>query len=220
MILNLPSDWEICKLEDISLNFQNGIGKNKEYYGKGVKVANIGDLYSAPKFVPKKYSLLDVTKKEVDKYRILKGDILFVRSSLKREGVAYCSKYDSTETCLFSSFMIRVTPNSNKINPNYLSYQLRSPLLRKYLINASSTATITNISQPNLKRIPVILPPLDTQKKIAAVLDKADQLRQKREKAIEKLDHLIQSVFLDMFGDPVTNPKGWEKLILEMWYQI
>lgn len=54
------------------------------------------------------------------------------------------------------------------------------------------------------------LPPLAEQKRIAAILDKADALRRKREKAIQLTDTLLKSVFLDMFGDPVTNPKGWE----------
>ena len=54
------------------------------------------------------------------------------------------------------------------------------------------------------------LPPLPEQKRIAAILDKADQLRQKRQQAIGLADEFLRSVFLDMFGDPVTNPKGWE----------
>lgn len=53
------------------------------------------------------------------------------------------------------------------------------------------------------------LPPLSEQKRIAAILDKADQLRQKRKQAIALLDSLTQSIFLEMFGDPVSNPKGW-----------
>ena len=58
------------------------------------------------------------------------------------------------------------------------------------------------------------LPPLAEQKRIAAILDKADALRRKREKAIQLTDTLLKSVFLDMFGDPVTNPKGWETVSL------
>ncbi|MGA0587735.1 restriction endonuclease subunit S [Dyella sp. KRB-257] len=60
-----------------------------------------------------------------------------------------------------------------------------------------------------LKELRLPLPPLAEQRHIAAILDKADALRAKRREAIAKLDQLLQSVFLDMFGDPVTNPKGW-----------
>jgi type I restriction enzyme, S subunit len=63
-----------------------------------------------------------------------------------------------------------------------------------------------------LKELKIPLPPLDQQKKIAAILDAADAYRQKTKTLIEKYDELTQSLFLDMFGDPVTNPKGWEKV--------
>ncbi|EPP4297108.1 restriction endonuclease subunit S [Vibrio navarrensis] len=61
-----------------------------------------------------------------------------------------------------------------------------------------------------LKETFVPVPPLDEQKNIAAILDKADDIRQKRKQAIDLADEFLRSVFLDMFGDPVTNPKGWE----------
>lgn len=67
------------------------------------------------------------------------------------------------------------------------------------------------LNQKNLNRIMVPLPPLAEQKRIAAILDKADMLRTKRRAALAKLDSLVQSVFLEMFGDPVTNPMGWEE---------
>jgi len=60
-----------------------------------------------------------------------------------------------------------------------------------------------------LKRLEIPLPPLDEQKRIAAILDKADQLRQKRRQAMALLDSLTQSIFLEMFGDPVSNPRGF-----------
>ena len=63
-----------------------------------------------------------------------------------------------------------------------------------------------------LKSLKIPLPPLDQQKKIAAILDLADTCRQKTKALIEKYDELTQSLFLDMFGDPVRNPEGWEKV--------
>jgi len=63
-----------------------------------------------------------------------------------------------------------------------------------------------------LNAIQIPLPPLAEQKRIAEVLDKADALREKRRRGLQKLDTLLQSVFLEMFGDPVKNPKGWEKV--------
>ncbi|EKO3989420.1 restriction endonuclease subunit S [Vibrio fluvialis] len=67
------------------------------------------------------------------------------------------------------------------------------------------------IRMQNFKDYTIPLPPLDEQKRIAAILDKADAIRQKRKQAIDLADEFLRSVFLDMFGDPVTNPKGWDK---------
>lgn len=61
-----------------------------------------------------------------------------------------------------------------------------------------------------LKENVVPVPPLPEQKRIAAILDKADAIRRKRQQAIQLADDFLRAVFLDMFGDPVTNPKGWE----------
>ncbi len=60
-----------------------------------------------------------------------------------------------------------------------------------------------------LKETQIPLPPLDEQKRIATILDAADALRAKRRESLVQLDTLLQSTFLDMFGDPVTNPMGW-----------
>jgi type I restriction enzyme S subunit len=66
------------------------------------------------------------------------------------------------------------------------------------------------ISADFLKEFNIPLPPLPEQKRIAAILDKADSLRRKNQQAIQLADQFLRAVFLDMFGDPATNPKGWE----------
>ncbi len=82
------------------------------------------------------------------------------------------------------------------------------PQITKDSVNQSSF----NIS--SFKTLQIPLPPLAEQKRIAAILDKADELRTKRRESLAQLDQLIQSTFLEMFGDPVTNPKGWEIKLL------
>ena len=66
-----------------------------------------------------------------------------------------------------------------------------------------------------LKETQIPFPPLDEQKWIAGILDAADALRAKRREALAELDTLVQSTFLDMFGDPVTNPMGWGVVAFE-----
>ncbi len=73
-------------------------------------------------------------------------------------------------------------------------------------INGTTRAKLTKSAA---EQIPVILPPLAEQRRIADILDKADAIRRKRKEAIALTEELLRSAFLDMFGDPVTNPKGW-----------
>ena len=70
-------------------------------------------------------------------------------------------------------------------------------------------ATFLQVSKSDIVSLQIPLPPLDEQKRIAGILDAADALRAKRREALAQLDTLLQSTFLDMFGDPVTNPMGW-----------
>lgn len=101
---------------------------------------------------------------------------------------------------------------SEKVYPNYLRHLLISDFF-----NAEFMATVSGVGGSLLRarpafvsKIKIPLPPLSEQKRIADILDKAEELRQKRQQSIEKLDELLQATFIDMFGDPVTNPKGWK----------
>lgn len=99
---------------------------------------------------------------------------------------------------------------SNKHFPKYLYYYLKS--VRKKIVSDAYGGAQPHISQGYIKEIQIPLPPLEQQKKIAAILDAADAYRQKTKALIAKYDELSQSLFLDMFGDPVKNEKGWEKV--------
>jgi type I restriction enzyme S subunit len=92
----------------------------------------------------------------------------------------------------------------------YVFHFLNSGLAKKQFQNKSRGGTQKFVSLGNIRELEIPLPPLKEQKRIAAILDKADNLRRKRQEAIELADDFLRAVFLDMFGDPVTNPKGWD----------
>ncbi|GER68642.1 hypothetical protein BpJC4_31130 [Weizmannia acidilactici] len=83
----------------------------------------------------------------------------------------------------------------------------------QYLRNTSTGATIPHISRKALENLEIPLPEVEKQKLISKTLDQAQELIDKRKSQIEALDQLTQSVFLEMFGDPITNPKGWKLAI-------
>ena len=110
--------------------------------------------------------------------------------------------------------LIKTIPDKNKISRDYLLHLLKGNSFQNYILNVGSRAAQAGFNKDDLEGFTFSLPPLDQQKKIAAILDAADAYRQKTKVLIEKYDELTQSLFLDMFGDPVTNPKGWDKVAL------
>jgi len=93
----------------------------------------------------------------------------------------------------------------NRADLKYLYYFFLSRGFED-VISGSAQPQITG---QGLTKVEIPLPPLPEQKRIAAILDKADAIRRKRQQAIQLADDFLRAVFLDMFGDPVTNPKGW-----------
>jgi len=102
--------------------------------------------------------------------------------------------------------LIPIDPRT--INRGYLFRFLLSKA--RYIESRGKGATVKGIGLDVLKELEVPLPPVEKQKRIAAILGKADAIRRKRRQAIQLADEFLRSVFLDMFGDPVLNPKGWK----------
>jgi type I restriction enzyme S subunit len=104
-----------------------------------------------------------------------------------------------------------VRPDLKKVWPRWLLHKINSDSFRRNIHDWTTGTTRQRISRGNLAKISFDLPPLKEQRRIAAILDNADALRRKRKRALELLDTLTQSIFLDMFGDPVVNPRALEK---------
>lgn len=96
---------------------------------------------------------------------------------------------------------------SNRIYNRYLYHFLKNST--EYLNSLGRGATFKEISKSIVENIEIPLPPLDEQRRIAAMLDKVSGLIAKRREQLDKLDELVKARFVEMFGDPVSNPKGW-----------
>ncbi|WP_045858545.1 restriction endonuclease subunit S [Teredinibacter purpureus] len=101
--------------------------------------------------------------------------------------------------------------------PPFLRHFLTSDKFHRQFMNtvAGIGGSLVRARPAFVEKIEIPLPPLKEQKRIAAILDKADAIRRKRQQAIKLADDFLRSVFLDMFGDPVSNPKGWNVVNIE-----
>ena len=114
---------------------------------------------------------------------------------------------------MVNQHIFRVVPDHGRIDPRYLKHMLSDALVQ--MEQHLHGATMKHVNRGEFLATTIPLPPLAEQKRIAGILDATDALRAKRREALAQLDSLLQSTFLDMFGDPVTNPMGWDVKPLE-----
>ncbi|MEX1362579.1 MAG: restriction endonuclease subunit S [Nannocystaceae bacterium] len=140
-------------------------------------------------------------------YRLQQGDVVMGR----RGEMGRCAIVSGTEAgmlCGTGSLYLR--PDPKRLSSLFLARMLSSESMKRRLENLSQGVTMPNLNRTMIEGLEVLLPPLAEQKRIAGILDAADALRAKRRESLAQLDTLLQSTFLDMFGDPVTNPMGWK----------
>ncbi|PIE20807.1 MAG: restriction endonuclease subunit S [Neptuniibacter caesariensis] len=135
-------------------------------------------------------------------------DVLVATVRPNLNGVAYVSKKFDGATASTGYCVLR--PDNKKLDSKYLYYWVQTNTFIGNMMARATGANYPAVSDKIIKESKIPLPPLAEQKRIAAILDKADSIRRKRQHAIQLADELLRAVFLDMFGDPVTNPKGWE----------
>ncbi len=112
-------------------------------------------------------------------------------------------------TGICSTDILPLCPISKIVLKEYLYYFLRTPFFVKVATEKSTGANLPRIAPGSLLGITIPLPPIETQRKIMGILEKADKVNQKREQANQLISKIIQSIFLKIFGNPASNPKGW-----------
>jgi len=143
--------------------------------------------------------------------RIEKSNILVVKDGATTGKTIYVhDKYPFSDSAVNEHvFVIKI--DSKKAFPFYIYQYLRSPQGKREILSDFRGATVGGISRKFIDKVNIQLLPLKDQIRIANILSRAETLIAKRKESIQLLDELLKSTFLDMFGDPVRNEKGWEK---------
>ena len=137
------------------------------------------------------------------KYIIRRSDIL-----IGMDGEFNIAEWTGSDSLLNQRVCKISVKKTENLNKRYLLHFL--PAALKEIESKASFVTVKHLSVSDISEIQIPLPPLETQKKIAEILDTADALRKKDEALLKKYEELAQAIFIDMFGDPVKNEKGWE----------
>jgi type I restriction enzyme S subunit len=151
--------------------------------------------------------LVFVPKERINDVQLLKkGDILITASTGSLKVIGKNGQIESDYNGAFGAFCKVVRPKTS-IYAKYLKFYFQTNNYRTTIRNVINGANINNIKNEHIDNLKIPLPPLKTQRKIAALLDKANELVQNDKKTLKKYDQLAQSVFLEMFGDPIKNTK-------------
>ena len=176
--------------------------------------SEVFDLYSIPSYEQRKPEVLQGREIGSSKKVVQTGDVLLSRIVPHIRRVWVVGEHQGRRQIGSGEWIIY---RGNSFDPNYLRhYLLSDPFHQQFMKTISGVGGSLMRARPSeVEKIKVPLPSLEEQKRLAAILDKADAIRKKRKQAIELTEQFLLSAFLDMFGDPITNPKEWERPKLE-----
>jgi len=172
---DVPAHWNITRLRRVADGgLINGLFKTKDAYGQGTPLVNVFDVYQDDfQIHPDALERVSVTHGELDKYSVVAGDLVFVRSSLKAEGIGVSAiVLDVPEPTVFECHLVRLRPRRNLVVPVFLSKYLNSLPARHRLVAVAQTTTMTTVAQEGIASLEVLLPPAIEQQQIVDHLDR------------------------------------------------
>jgi len=190
---------KLSELLDISIG-RTPSRSEPDYWGKGHPWVSIRDL-SSKTVVETKEQITDQAVSEVRCKLVPKGTLLFsFKLTIGKMAFAGCDLYTNEAIAAFS------IKDKKKLHPDFLYYALQTATY-----GGSNQAVMgKTLNSKSLADIAIPIPPLEDQIRIAHLLSKVEALITQRKQHLQQLDDLRKSVFLEMFGDPVRNEKGWE----------
>lgn len=219
MKISPPRNWTIASLGEIVPKVPNAIVDGP--FGSNLKTTDYVEQPGVPVLQGKnvtgdRFRWFDVRyvseskAYELRRSSVRVNDILIVKIG----SIGYSAVVDDLhgyDHAIIPANLAKVTLDESVANRTYVHHWLKSNEAKRYLEQSASKTAQQALSLSKIKALPVPLPPIEEQRRIAAILDQAEALRAKRRQALAKLDTLTQSLFLEMFGDPDSNPKGWTK---------
>ncbi|GAD61331.1 restriction endonuclease subunit S [Aquipseudomonas alcaligenes] len=207
---------ELASLEGQKGGFVDGpFGSNlkaTEYVESGVPIIQLKNI-KPNAYVAKDIKFITPQKAgELSRHSYAPGDVVIAK--LGAVGTACIIPEDAPAGVIVAD-VVRFRGDSKRVDHRFLCHYLNSSSGQCAVMKLSRGSTRVRTNLSDLKKVEIPLPPLSEQKRISAILDKADAIRRKSQQAIRLADDFLRAVFLDMFGDPVTNPKGWEVDALE-----
>jgi type I restriction enzyme S subunit len=208
----MPDNWKIVRLGEITSIIQNGIYKSAENYGYGhafIRMYNIQN--DSHRLNLTSLARINLNEKELKTFELQEDDVLISRVN-SFELVGKCA-WVSKEAAgyVFENMLIRLR-FKDSIDPLFVSLQIGTQAVRQQIQGFAKKASgQASINSSDIQNIEIILPPLEEQRRIAAISRKCDRLRRTRRFTQQLSDTYLQSVFLEMFGNPVTNPKRWKR---------
>ena len=204
------SGWKKVSLSELAESVDYGVTASATDHPLGPKFLRITDIQNGSvnwQSVP----WCECDKRSATEARLKAGDIVFARTGATT-GKSFLIQ-DCPADSVFASYLIRVRVGSDA-DSRFVSHFFQTESYWAQIAKGARGVAQPGVNATTLKALQIPLPPLAEQRRIAEVLDKAEALRAKRRAALAQLDSLTQSLFLDLFGDPATNPKGWPNLAL------
>ena len=216
--------WDQVVFEDLyDCPSRNGLYKKKEFHGSGTKIVNMGELFGFDFISNQDMKRLELTDDELNKFRLVEGDLLFGRRSLVESGAGKCSLVGKVdEPLVFESSIIRVRLKNILVNPKFYFYYFMSHAGRSKVMAIVSGVNVKGIRGSDLKKLFVDVPPMDTQNKIASILSAYDNLLENNNRRIALLEKSARLLYREWFvrlrfpgheNTRITDgvPEGWER---------
>ena len=203
----IPQDWEVRALGVLG-EFKNGINKDKQYFGHGFPFVNLMDVFGIPKVsTNSSIGLVNSSLGERETYALQSGDVLFVRSSVKPEGVGLTTLIlEDLPNTVFSGFLIRYR-DKGVFELEFKEHCFHEASFRSRLIASSTVSANTNISQGSLKSLKFAFPPNKSeQRAIAEALSDVDGLLMALEALISKKRAIKQAAMQQLLTGKTRLP--------------